>query len=146
MKRLINIALAYLIAGAVSGVFFREFTKFAGFEGTTTLGLMHSHLLVLGFLVFLNVTLFALFDDFTKDKLFAIFLCVYNAGLTITAAIMFVRGIIQVTNAPLVLPDAALSGLAGIGHILTGVGLVLLVVIVKRLIERRAASTNKVSA
>ena len=48
MKKLINTALVYLIAGAAAGVFFREFTNFAQFTGQTTLGLMHPHLLVLG--------------------------------------------------------------------------------------------------
>ena len=60
MKKLINTALVYLIAGAAAGVFFREFTNFAQFTGQTTLGLMHPHLLVLGFAVFLIATLFAL--------------------------------------------------------------------------------------
>ena len=59
MKKLINTALVYLIAGAAAGVFFREFTNFAQFTGQTTLGLMHPHLLVLGFAVFLIATLFA---------------------------------------------------------------------------------------
>ena len=68
MKKLINTALVYLIAGAAAGVFFREFTNFAQFTGQTTLGLMHPHLLVLGFAVFLIATLFALQDDFTGDK------------------------------------------------------------------------------
>lgn len=39
MKKLINTALVYLIAGAAAGVFFREFTNFAQFTGQTTLGL-----------------------------------------------------------------------------------------------------------
>lgn len=33
MKKLINTALVYLIAGAAAGVFFREFTNFAQFTG-----------------------------------------------------------------------------------------------------------------
>ena len=80
MKKLINTALVYLIAGAAAGVFFREFTNFAQFTGQTTLGLMHPHLLVLGFAVFLIATLFALQDDFTGDKLFKPFYIVYNVG------------------------------------------------------------------
>ena len=84
MKKLINTALVYLIAGAAAGVFFREFTNFAQFTGQTTLGLMHPHLLVLGFAVFLIATLFALQDDFTGDKLFKPFYIVYNVGLVVT--------------------------------------------------------------
>ena len=137
MKKLINTALVYLIAGAAAGVFFREFTNFAQFTGQTTLGLMHPHLLVLGFAVFLIATLFALQDDFTGDKLFYI---VYNVGLVVTVCMMLVRGVVEVTGAPLAMPDAAISGIAGIGHILIGVGLVLLTVMFKRVVNRKLAT------
>ena len=106
MKKLINTALVYLIAGAAAGVFFREFTNFAQFTGQTTLGLMHPHLLVLGFAVFLIATLFALQDDFTGDKLFKPFYIVYNVGLVVTVCMMLVRGVVEVTGAPLAMPDA----------------------------------------
>lgn len=139
MKKLINTALVYLIAGAAAGVFFREFTNFAQFTGQTTLGLMHPHLLVLGFAVFLIATLFALQDDFTTDKLFAPFYIVYNVGIVITVGMMLVRGVTEVTGTLLPLPDAALSGIAGIGHIMVGVGLVLLVIMFKRIVDRKAA-------
>lgn len=140
MKRLINTALVYLIAGAAAGVFFREFTKFSQFDGTTVLGFMHPHLLVLGFAIFLIATLFALADDYTHDKLFMPFYIVYNVGLIVTVCMMFVRGVAEVTGAPLVLPDAALSGIAGLGHIMVGVGLVLLVVMFKRVVNRRVSA------
>ena len=139
MKRLINTALVYLIAGAAAGVFFREFTKLSGFAGQTALGFMHPHLLALGFLVFLIATLFALASDFTGDRLFYL---VYNIGLVITAGMMLVRGVAQVTGTVLPLPDAALSGIAGIGHIMVGVGLVLLVIMFKRVVNRKAAAAR----
>ena len=133
MKKLINTALVYLIAGAAAGVFFREFTNFAQFTGQTTLGLMHPHLLVLGFEVFLIATL-------TGDKLFKPFYIVYNVGLVVTVCMMLVRGVVEVTGAPLAMPDAAISGIAGIGHILIGVGLVLLTVMFKRVVNRKLAT------
>lgn len=142
MKRLINTALVYLIAGAVAGVFFREFTKLSGFEGATTLGLMHPHLLTLGFVVFLIATLFALQDDFTTDKLFKPFFIVYNVGIVISTGMMLVRGVSQVTGTILPLPDAALSGIAGIGHIMMGVGLVLLVIMFKHVVARKELSAR----
>ena len=40
------------------------------------------------------------------------------------------------------LPDAALSGIAGIGHIMVGVGLVLLVIMFKRVVNRKAAAAR----
>lgn len=36
MKKMINTAFVYMILGLVAGVFYREFTKFMGFEGLTT--------------------------------------------------------------------------------------------------------------
>ena len=142
MKRLINTALVYLIAGAAAGVFFREFTKLSGFSGQTVLGFMHPHLLALGFLVFLIATLFALASDFTGDRLFKPFFIVYNIGVAVTAGMMLVRGVAQVTGTVLPLPDAALSGIAGIGHIMVGVGLVLLVIMFKRVVDRKAAAAR----
>lgn len=140
MKRLINTAFVYLIAGAAAGVFFREFTKLMGFEGTTSLAFMHTHLLALGFLVFLIATLFALQDDFTSNKLFKPFYLVYNVGMVVAVGMMLVRGVTEVSGTALPLPDAALSGIAGIGHILIGVGLVLLVLMFKQVVARKATS------
>ena len=140
MKRLINTAFVYLIAGAAAGVFFREFTKLMGFEGTTSLAFMHTHLLALGFLVFLIATLFALQDDFTSNKLFKPFYLVYNVGMVVAVGMMLVRGVTEVSGTALPLPDAALSGIAGIGHILIGVGLVLLVFMFKQVVARKAAA------
>ncbi len=140
MKKLINTSFVYLIAGALAGVFFREFTKIMGFEGVTSLAFMHPHLIALGFIMFLIATLFSLIDDFTGDKLFKPFYIVYNLGMIITTGMMLVRGVSQVTNTFLPMPDAALSGIAGIGHIMIGVGLVMLVLMLKRVVGRRMAA------
>jgi hypothetical protein len=57
MRRLYYSAFAYMVAGVLSGLFYREFTKLNGFaEGQPTqLGLVHTHLLTLGFIVLLIV-------------------------------------------------------------------------------------------
>ena len=59
MKKLIQIAFSYAIAGMAGGVFFREFTKFNGFAGVTALGKVHTHLFMLGMVMFLIAALFA---------------------------------------------------------------------------------------
>ena len=142
MKRLINTALVYLIAGAAAGVFFREFTKLSGFSGQTVLGFMHPHLLALGFLVFLIATLFALASDFTGDRLFKPFFIVSF----VKRAVLYVarkRGkTLTLFLILLVIATAALSGIAGIGHIMVGVGLVLLVIMFKRVVDRKAAAAR----
>lgn len=145
MKKLINTALVYLIAGAIAGVFFREFTRFMDYNGASSLGLVHGHLIALGLFVFLIATLFSLYDNFTQDKLFKPFYIVYNLGMIITAGMMLVRGITEVSGTLLPLPDAALSGIAGLGHMMLGVGLVLLVIMFKGIVNRKIASAKSVA-
>lgn len=43
MKKYFNLAIIYAILAMISGVFYREFTKFLDFEGTTTLAFTHIH-------------------------------------------------------------------------------------------------------
>ena len=115
------------------GVFYREFTKFNGFTGVTALGKVHVHLFVLGMLVFLLVALFAGRMDLAGQKTFRLFLRLYNIGLPLTAVMMAVRGVTQVLGLSLSRgASASISGIAGIGHILTGVGLVLLLTALKK--------------
>ncbi|MFR4804683.1 MAG: DUF2871 family protein [Eggerthellaceae bacterium] len=80
-------------------------------------------------------------DDFTGDKLSAILHRVqrwpgrhrvHDAGAR--------RGS---HRTPLAMPGAAISGIAGIGHILIGVGLVLLTVMFKRVVNRKLATRPK---
>ena len=53
MKRYINTALLYAIFAMAGGVFYREFTKFNGFTGKTTLSVVHTHYFLLGVVFFL---------------------------------------------------------------------------------------------
>lgn len=133
MKKYLNISLSYAIAAMVGGVFYREFTKLCRFTGVTALGRVHTHLFLLGMLVFLIVALFAAHNDLRKIGSFRVFLWVYNIGVPITAVMMLVRGVTQVLGLSLTSAvSAAISGIAGIGHILTGVGIVLLLVSLKK--------------
>ena len=132
MKKYLNFSLIYAVAAMAGGVFYREFTKFNGFTGVTALGKVHVHLFVLGMLVFLLVALFADRMDLAGQKTFRLFLRLYNIGLPLTAVMMAVRGVTQVLGLSLSRgASASISGIAGIGHILTGVGLVLLTALKK---------------
>ena len=127
MKKYVNYALGYAIAAMVGGVFYREFTKFNGFTGVTALGKVHTHLFLLGMVVFLLVALFSAHQDLRSSRKFRVFMCMYNAGVPLTALMLAVRGVTQVLGMTLSRgASASISGIAGIGHILTGVGLVLL--------------------
>ena len=133
MKKYLNISLIYAIASMVGGVFYREFTKMQGFDGVTALGKVHTHLFLLGMLMFMVISLFAAHRDLTEIKLFRIFMPIYNAGVSLTAVMMVVRGITEVLGSPLSKGvSAAISGIAGIGHMLVGAGIILLILSLKR--------------
>ncbi len=133
MKKCLNISLIYAIAGLLGGVFYREFTKINGFDGMTVLGKVHTHLLLLGMIVFLIAALFcAHFKSLPERKTFKAFLCVYNIGAPLTAVMMTVRGVTEVLNLELTRgANGAISGISGIAHIIVAVGIILLIVSLK---------------
>lgn len=141
MKKYLNTAFIYAIAAMTGGVFYREFTKYNDFSEVTVLGKVHTHLFLLGMLVFLIVALFSEHMNLAQDKLFRVFFCLYNVGVPLTAIMMVVRGVVQVLQLELSKgADASISGIAGIGHILTGTGLVLLLLSLKKNAEVKPRS------
>ena len=133
MKKYLNYSLSYGVMGLVCGVYFREFTKIMGFTGITTLSKAHPHFLILGTMLFLIVALFSDRLDLEEDKTFALFIRIYNIGLPLTVLMMLIRGTLQVLGTPLSKGlNASISGIAGIGHILLGVGFILLIVSLKK--------------
>lgn len=136
MKKYANSALIYAILAMVGGVFFREFTKFNGFEGVTTLAFVHTHYFALGMIVFLLLVLLENALHITDAKLGRA-VAAYHIGLNATAAMLVVRGIPQVLGIELTHGmDAAISGIAGLGHIVLGVSIVLILLGVKRAVSR----------
>ena len=132
MKRYMNLAVLYAVLAMVGGVFYREFTKFNGFTAKTTLGVVHTHYILLGLVFFLLLLLLEKSFSFTGAKTGRI-LVAYQVGLNLTAVMFVVRGVTQVLETTLSSGmSAAISGVAGIGHILLGVSLVLLLLQVKR--------------
>ena len=128
MKKYLNISLIYAILAMAGGVFYREFTKFNEFTEATILGKVHTHFFLLGMVVFWITALFAAQKNLEEIKTFKVFMWIYNIGVPLTGVMMVVRGIPQVLI--LSLSDglsAAISGIARIGHILTGIGIVLLI-------------------
>lgn len=137
MKKYLNISILYAIAALIGGVFYREFTKINNYTGVTTLGKVHVHLFMLGTIVFLLVSLFAMQQKLQENKTFRVFMWVYNIGLPITVIMMVIRGIMEVLNVNLSSSaSAAISGMAGIGHILTGTGIILLLVSLKKTADK----------
>ncbi len=137
MKRYMNGAITYAALAMAGGVFYREFTKFNHFTGQTTLSVLHTHYFVLGMLFFLLLLLleknFA-FSSAKSDKI----LLFYNIGLNTTVAMLFVRGITQVLNMSLSSgQDAAISGIAGLGHIILGVSIIYILLEIKKAVVKK---------
>ena len=132
MKRYMNTALLYAVFAMAGGVFYREFTKFNGFTGKTTLSVVHTHYFLLGMVFFLLLLLLEKNFSFTDAKTGRV-LAAYHIELNRTAVMFVVRGLTQVLAPALSRGmDAAISGMAGIGHILLGVSMVLLLVQIRR--------------
>ena len=135
MKRYMNTALLYAILAMVGGVFYREFTKFNGFTAKTTLSVVHTHYFLMGMVFFLLLLVLEKSFSFTGPKTGRV-LVFYHVGLNLTAVMLVIRGVTQVLGTTLSSGmSAAISGMAGIGHILLGVSLVLLLLQVKRSIS-----------
>lgn len=132
MKRYMNLSLVYAVLAMVGGVFYREFTKFNGFTGKTTLGVVHPHYFLLGTVFFLLLLLLEKNFGFTGPKTGRV-LIAYQVGLNLTTVMFVVRGVTQVLGTSLSSGmTAAISGMAGIGHIILGVSLVVLLVQIRR--------------
>ena len=135
MKRYMNASLLYALLAMVGGVFYREFTKFNGFTARTALGVVHTHYFLLGMVFFLLLLLLEKSFSFTGTKTKRA-LTTYHIGLNMTAVMLVVRGIPQVLGTePSAGMTAAISGVAGIGHILLGVSMVMLLLQIRRAVS-----------
>lgn len=129
MKKLINTSFIYAILALASGVFYREFTRMSNYTEKTTLAVTHTHLFVMGSLVFLILVLFEKQFKITENKLFNKFFITYNLGLAFMVIMFIWRGIDQVLGLN---GGAMISGIAGLSHILFSVGIIMMFIILKK--------------
>lgn len=133
MKKYVNVSFVYAIFALICGVFYREFTKLNGFAGKTTLGVMHVHLFVLGTILFLIIGLYSMMTNIETQKEFKRFFMLYNVSLPFMVIMFMVRGIVQVLGMEVSTGmNAAISGIAGISHILMMVSIVFLFLALKK--------------
>ena len=134
MKKYLNATTFYTLIALIMGVFYREFTKFNHFEMHTSLAVVHSHYLILGTFFFLILVILEKqfnLSQYVSDRLVKL----YHVGLNLTCLMMVVRGVIQVLNLELSRAfDASLAGVAGIGHIVLSLALILLLVRIRKAI------------
>ena len=119
IKRYANIAFFYAILAMIFGVFYREYTRFQNFTGQTRLSVLHTHYFLLGMVFFLLLMVIEqgiAFSDSATGKLIVLYQC----GLNVTGLAFLLRGLVQI------------SGIAGIGHILLGVSMILILLKIKK--------------
>ena len=92
----------------------------------STLSVVHTHYFILGMMFFLVLGLVSLNVNFKSNRA----VLFYNIGLNLTAIMLVVRGIVQVLDLNVV--SAAISGIAGIGHIILGISLILILLDIKK--------------
>lgn len=109
-----------MIIGLLFGVYYRELTKWFDFNGKTQLSTLHTHTLVLGMLFFLIVLLLEKNFRIMSHKWYKRFYITYNIGLGITLLLMLIHGTMTVMGME---SSAAISGIAGLGHIIMTIGL-----------------------
>lgn len=120
MKKLVRVSMFYMIFGLIAGVYYRELTKFYNYSGETQLSTLHTHILVLGMFFFLIVLLLEKNFQLTQHKNYKKFYALYNSGLGITLLVMIIHGTLTVLGDS---SGAAISGIAGLGHIILTIGL-----------------------
>ena len=135
IKKYINCSVVYSILALAGGVFYREFTKHNGFTSDTSLSVVHTHYFVFGMMFFLLLALLEKsfnFSDKSSDKM----ILGYHIGLNLTVILLIVRGVLQVLSSSISYSaDKAISGIAGTGHIILSLSLVLLLLKVKKSIK-----------
>ncbi|UJP11623.1 DUF2871 domain-containing protein [Microbacterium sp. KUDC0406] len=131
---LLSVAV-YTVLGLAAGLFYREFTKANGFEEGMPgqLAVAHTHILTLGMIMLLIVMALEKSFRLSGSRLFRWFFWIYNAGVVLTTAMLVWHGTLQVLGEK---ASMAISGIAGVGHILIGAAFVLLLLNLWKSIRR----------
>ena len=130
MKKLYYATVTYVVLGLAFGVFYREFTKINEYTDPTMLSGVHSHLISLGFMFFLILTLTAASSRLTEHKSFNKWFIVYNVGLLWTTITMAIRGVLEVKGSDI----PGFNHMAGTGHTILAVALVWFVIMLKKVL------------
>ncbi|WP_333619501.1 DUF2871 domain-containing protein [Dietzia sp.] len=140
-------ALTYTVLGLLGGLYFRELTKAQDFpeDAFTQLSVVHTHLFALGTTILLVVLALDKLFRLSDSREFRWFFWTYNAGVVLTVVMLLVHGTLTVLGHDEVSP--AISGIAGLGHILLTVGFVLLFVSLGKAVgaesARRGAESDR---
>ncbi|NGT88408.1 DUF2871 domain-containing protein [Clostridium perfringens] len=131
MKKYFNLATFYLILGLAMGVFYREFTKINGFEGKTSLSIIHTHILTFGFIFFILVLLLEKNFKLSQNKNFKKWCIFYNISLIYLVVTFTIRGTFQALGHDFV----GLNHISGLSHVLLSIALIWFIIICNKAIK-----------
>lgn len=133
MKKILNVMFFYLVLSVVwemALVVIFETTGIMTAGGTSGIAVrpfglvIHTHMLVLGFLVFGIVALLEKLCNISHGRYFPAFFAVYNTGLLISLTVMIYRSICEIFD-NLTVNDMFAKTVGTGGHIIITVGLFL---------------------
>ena len=132
-------SIVYRVLGLIGDVFYREFIKLNGFSTYTSLSVVHTHYFMLGMMFFLILALLEMNLHFMNDrtKRYVFF---YHLGLNLTVIMLMIRGVIQVVylNSLTTALNVVIAGIAGIGHLILGISLIMILISIKNAIKNMA--------
>lgn len=136
MKKLMFSSAFYTLLGLLSGLFYREISKGENFSGYSQLNVTHTHLLVLGTIMFLIFMVIEHQLKLTRNsKLFNSFFYIFHLGVLVTVAMQFVNGIATIKGFSV---SSAIAGIAGLGHIFISIAFILFFVLLNKRINATA--------
>lgn len=135
-KRAYNTAFYFTIAGIFAGAFYREFTKFLGFVGPTSMSVMHTHLLTTGTFMFLLLGLSFKVFNISSSKKMNNLLTGYTISVIVNVLCMFTRGLYEVMGWEITnMVNGMISGISGVSHILLTITLIWILNIVRKSVK-----------
>lgn len=103
----------------------------------------HTHLLTLGFIISAIVLAFEAVFQLSRSRAFNWFFWVYNIGVLVSTAMMLWRGSLTVLGTDIASGlNAAISGMAGLGHIALTLAFVFLFVALGKALHRNGWKTR----
>lgn len=137
-KNLFRQGSVLFVIGIIVGAFYREFTKFTGFKGATSLSLVHTHLIATGALVAIIFSIFLKVYDIEETRRLKTGWLLYLIGVIGNASILFLRGTLTILDISISNSiSMSISGIAGIIHISLTVGIILFLVTLNRQLKSK---------
>lgn len=149
MKKYIRLSFLFLVLGIAAGVFYREFSKSLGVVNEhSTLGLVHTHLFVLGTIMVLLVGIAVIQFKKENSKIIKWAMLPYVTGVLGAASCMLARGVLEMLQkaGKMVISantNTIISAVSGLFHALLGMGLVLIFI---ELLRSEKQEENKSTA